>query len=66
MPPSRWVLARAYGAVSGASYVKMEKNEWQNDGSWICVVSIPAGMQEDFFNLANAAAKGDALLKILE
>ena len=58
--------ARAYGAVSGASYVKMEKNEWQNDGSWICVVSIPAGMQEDFFNLANAAAKGDALLKILE
>ncbi|HJJ32834.1 MAG TPA: ribosome assembly factor SBDS [Methanocorpusculum sp.] len=58
--------ARAYGAVSGAAYVKMEKNEWQNDGSWICVVTIPAGMQEEFFNLANAAAKGDAQLKILE
>ena len=27
---------------------------------------IPAGMQEEFFNLANAAAKGDAQLKILE
>ena len=58
--------ARAYGAVSGAAYVKMEKNEWQNDGSWICVVTIPAGMQEEFFNLANSAAKGDAQLKILE
>ncbi|HJJ26494.1 MAG TPA: ribosome assembly factor SBDS [Methanocorpusculum sp.] len=58
--------ARAYGSISGAAYVKMEKNEWQNDGSWICVVTIPAGMQEEFFNLANAAAKGDALLKILE
>lgn len=58
--------ARAYGTISGAGYVKMEKNEWQNDGSWICVVVIPAGMQEEFFNLANAAAKGDAVLKILE
>ncbi|ABN07507.1 Shwachman-Bodian-Diamond syndrome protein [Methanocorpusculum labreanum Z] len=58
--------ARAYAAISGAAYVTMDKNEWQNDGSWICVVTIPAGMQEEFFNLANAAAKGDAQLKILE
>ncbi|MDU9376819.1 hypothetical protein McpSp1_14520 [Methanocorpusculaceae archaeon Sp1] len=58
--------ARAYGAVSGAAYVTMEKNEWQSDGSWICVVKIPAGMQEEFFSLANHAAKGDAQLKILE
>ncbi|MDO5845338.1 MAG: ribosome assembly factor SBDS, partial [Methanocorpusculum sp.] len=27
--------ARAYGAISGAAFVKMDKNEWQNDGSWI-------------------------------
>jgi len=58
--------AKAYAAISGAAYVTMDKNEWQNDGSWICVVTIPAGMQEEFFNLANAAAKGDAQLKILE
>ncbi len=58
--------ARAYGAVSGAAYVTMEKNEWQSDGSWICVVKIPAGMQEEFFSLANHAARGDAQLKILE
>ncbi|HJK78730.1 ribosome assembly factor SBDS [Methanocorpusculum vombati] len=58
--------ARAFGAVSGAAYVTMEKNEWQNDGSWICVVRIPAGMQEEFFSLANHAAKGDAQIKILE
>ena len=58
--------AKAYGAVSGTAYVKMEKNEWQNDGSWICVVTIPAGMQEEFFNLCNGVAKGDAQIKILE
>lgn len=58
--------AKAYASISGAAYVTMDKNEWQNDGSWICVVTIPAGMQEEFFNLANAAAKGDAELKILE
>ncbi|HJJ47239.1 MAG TPA: ribosome assembly factor SBDS [Methanocorpusculum sp.] len=58
--------AKAYGAVVGAPYVNLEKSEWQNDGSWICVVTIPAGMQEEFFNLCNGVAKGDALLKILE
>ncbi len=58
--------SRAYGTISGTAYVKMEKNEWQNDGSWICIVTIPAGMQEKFFNMANAAARGDAILKILE
>ncbi|MDR0439036.1 MAG: ribosome assembly factor SBDS [Methanocalculaceae archaeon] len=58
--------ARAFGAISIAAYVTMEKNEWQNDGSWICVVKIPAGMQGEFFNLANHVAKGDAQIKILE
>ena len=58
--------AKAYASISSAPYVTMDKNEWQSDGSWICVVTIPAGMQEEFFNLANAAAKGDAELKILE
>jgi len=58
--------AKAYASISGAAFVTMDKNEWQSDGSWICVVTIPAGMQEEFFNLANAAAKGDAELKILE
>ncbi|MDR3102525.1 MAG: ribosome assembly factor SBDS [Methanocalculaceae archaeon] len=57
---------RAFGAVSGAAYVTVEKNEWQNDGSWICVAKIPAGMQEEFFSLANHVAKGDAQIKILE
>ncbi|HJJ55486.1 MAG TPA: ribosome assembly factor SBDS [Methanocorpusculum sp.] len=58
--------ARAFGAVSGASYVQMIKNEWQDDGSWICVVEIPAGMQEEFFNLSNHITKGDTQIKILE
>jgi ribosome maturation protein SDO1 len=58
--------ARAFGAISIAAYVTMEKNEWQNDGSWICVVRIPAGMQGEFFSLANHVAKGDAQIKILE
>ena len=58
--------ARAFGAVSGAAYVTMDKNEWQNDGSWICFVKIPAGLPESFFSLANHVSKGDAQIKILE
>ncbi|HJJ91099.1 MAG TPA: ribosome assembly factor SBDS [Methanocorpusculum sp.] len=58
--------ARAFSVVSSAEYVTMERNEWQNDGSWICVTKIPAGMQEEFFNLINHTAKGEAKIKILE
>lgn len=54
---------RAYGDIAAAS--TMEKDEWQKDGSWICVVRIPAGIQNEFYDLINKITKGDGVVKIL-
>ena len=54
---------RAYGDIAAAS--TMEKDEWQKDGSWICVVRIPAGIQNEFYDLINKITKGEGVVKIL-
>jgi len=41
------------------------KEEWQRDGSWICVMRIPAGMHGELMDLLGKVAKGEALTKIL-
>lgn len=41
------------------------KEEWQKDGSWICVMKIPAGMYGDLMELLGKTTKGEALTKIL-
>ncbi|MDN7023985.1 ribosome assembly factor SBDS [Methanoculleus sp. FWC-SCC1] len=56
--------ARAFGEIQSAATI--EQNEWQKDGSWICVVRIPAGIQEEFFDLVNRLSKGDADARILD
>jgi len=56
--------ARAYGDI--AAVATIEREEWQKDGSWICVVTIPAGIQNDFYGLLNKICKGDAEVKILK
>lgn len=56
--------ARAHHSITTAA--TLEKEEWQKDGSWICVVRIPAGMQEEFFNLINHLTRGDGEVKLLE
>ncbi|QYZ79805.1 ribosome assembly factor SBDS [Methanofollis formosanus] len=55
---------RAYGEMQAA--VTVEREEWQNDGSWICVCRIPAGVQNDFYTLVNRLSKGDGEVKVLE
>ena len=55
--------ARAYGDIAAAS--TMEKDEWQKDGSWVCVVRIPAGIQGEFYDLVNKISKGEGQVKIL-
>ncbi|MEM1578199.1 MAG: ribosome assembly factor SBDS [Archaeoglobaceae archaeon] len=41
------------------------KEEWQKDGSWICVMKIPSGMYGDLMDLLGRVSKGEALTKIL-
>ncbi|MEA2034438.1 MAG: ribosome assembly factor SBDS [Euryarchaeota archaeon] len=55
---------RAYGEISASTTV--EKEEWQNDGSWIGVLKIPAGIQGDFYDMINRLTKGDGEVKILD
>jgi len=55
---------RAYGEISASTTV--EKEEWQNDGSWIGVLKIPAGIQGDFYDMINRLTKGDGEVKILK
>ncbi len=45
---------------------KLIKDEWQNDGSLIAVVEIPAGIQEEFFNALNKATHGEIESKIVK
>jgi len=44
----------------------LKKEEWQNDGSLIAVVEIPAGLKQDLFNELNHITHGDIETKILE
>lgn len=61
IPPD--FAARAYGDIASAS--TMEKDEWQKDGSWVCVVRIPAGIQGEFYDLINKLSKGEGQVKVL-
>ncbi len=56
--------AKTYGSI--AKFGNLTKQEWQNDGSWIGVITIPAGMQDDLFKLLNHLTKGSAETKLLK
>ncbi|WP_094227973.1 ribosome assembly factor SBDS [Methanolobus psychrotolerans] len=61
VPPE--YAAKAYGEI--AKFATLVKNEWQGNGSWVAVVRMPAGMQNDFYGLVNHLTKGDAETKLL-
>lgn len=54
---------KAYGDLHSSAQVQQE--EWQKDGSLILVVKIPAGIQDEFYNLVNRLTKGEGDVKIL-
>ena len=54
---------KAYGDVR--KFGELVREEWQNDGCWIGVVKIPAGAQEEFYDLLNRLTKGEAETKLL-
>jgi ribosome maturation protein SDO1 len=55
--------ARAFGDIQAGAVI--ERDEWQKDGSWICVVRIPAGIQTEFYGLINRITKGEGEVRIL-
>ncbi|MBM3200120.1 ribosome assembly factor SBDS [Candidatus Woesearchaeota archaeon] len=46
-------------------YGTLKRDEWQNDGSLVAVIDLPAGMSEEFENELNKLTKGESETKIL-
>ncbi len=56
--------AKGYNIV--AQYVQIKKEEWQSDGSWGAIVSLPAGLQMELINKLNKLTHGRVQTKILK
>jgi ribosome maturation protein SDO1 len=44
---------------------ELEREEWQNSGAWVGVLTFPAGMQNDFYDLVNEHTSGEAETRIV-
>ncbi len=44
---------------------KTKNEEWQQDGSWIAVVEIPGGMQDNFYRKLNELTHGQVETKLV-
>lgn len=60
----------AHFAGKGAGVVKsfgeLKREEWQKDGSWIGLLTVPAGVVEEFFDKLNELTHGDVETKIVK
>ncbi|RXK51261.1 ribosome assembly factor SBDS [Halorientalis pallida] len=43
----------------------LEREEWQSDGSWVGVITFPAGMQNEFYDVVNEHTSGEAETRII-
>ncbi|MBN2422796.1 ribosome assembly factor SBDS [Candidatus Woesearchaeota archaeon] len=54
---------KAYSVVQRLGKIKFDN--WQSDGTWVCTIEIPAGMQNEFFDKLNKLTHGAIESKIL-
>ncbi|MHA2244930.1 MAG: ribosome assembly factor SBDS [Candidatus Hodarchaeales archaeon] len=62
IPPE--FTGKAYGEIK--RHAQIEKDEWQNDGHWIAVLTVAAGLQGEFMERVQGMTKGRAEIKIME
>jgi ribosome maturation protein SDO1 len=62
IPPE--FTGKAYGEIKRDAQI--EKDEWQNDGHWIAVITIAAGLQGEFMERIQSMTKGRAEIKIMD
>jgi len=55
---------KAYSIVKGMSSII--KEEWQQDGSWISVIRIPAGIEQEFYDKLNSITHGKSETRVLK
>jgi len=61
IPPA--FAGKAYGVLLKFGSIKLSK--WLNDGSWLCEVEMPAGLQPAFITKVNELTKGQAQVEII-
>ena len=54
---------KVYGIIP--EFGKTLKEEWQQDGSWVAVVEIPGGMQDNFYQKLSEITHGQVETKLL-
>mgnify|MGYP002760930969 CR=1 FL=1 len=54
------------GQAEVREYGDLEREEWQNDGSWVGVVTFPAGLQNEFYDMVNELTSGEAETRIIK
>jgi ribosome maturation protein SDO1 len=62
------IPAQFAGKASGVmrNLGKVVKEEWKSDGSYICLLEIPAGLQNDVFDKLNSLTHGQIESKIVK
>jgi len=61
--PAKYI-GKAYGVAR--KFGVLEQEDWQSDGSWVGVVRLAAGMQNEFYDKLNEATKGNVSTKVLK
>jgi len=54
------------GQAEVREYGDLEREEWQSDGSWVGVVTFPAGLQNEFYDMVNELTSGEAETRIIK
>lgn len=48
------------------NFGKLLKEEWKQDGSYVCLIEIAAGLQQDVFDKLNSLTHGQAEIKVIK
>ncbi len=56
--------AKGYNVVAQLAQIK--KEEWQSDGSWVSIVSLPAGLQMELIDKLNKLTHGRVQTKLMK
>ncbi len=48
------------------SFGKILREEWQNDGSWVALVELPAGLRDEFLDELNKITHGNVEAKLVK
>jgi len=54
------------GQAKLREFGELEREEWQADGSWVGVITFPAGMQDEFYGRVNEVTEGEGETRVVK